>query len=636
MALMALMAGTLSWLSVARYLGYNAGMLDLGNMAQAIGSVLRGQPLVYTETGGPFSRLAKHVEIIYFPIAALYALWPDPRLLLILQACGYALGAIPAYRLAARRLPAAPATPNRPTISPALLVAAIYLLYPVALTAVLFDFHGDTLAMPLLLGALDALDERAWRRYGALIALALLCKVYVAVAVVGLGLVAYRWYGARRAGAITAVAGAAYGLMAFGVLRALFASHSAAPPETNYLTFYFSDLSQIAASAVERALTALVVFLPALLLLGWRGWRSLLPALPIACAALITTGPGGGYDYRYHHYALAVPFLIAALVEGAALAARQSQTAGGRRARPWRTDLAVTLLLTLIFSGALVNWPLNPQFWTGAPGYGLDPSVYGRTARDTVKDAVLATIPGDAPIAASTFLAPHLANRATLFLTRYGDEPDAARLAGNAARVEYVITDALFDWYTALDGGYGGGLDYERDATARMLRDPQFQLTTMRDGLLIFQRGAPHRLDAAIDIVGDDGRRALERYGSIELVDVSLVPASDGVLRASFTWRRTGPLAAGAVPMAVSDIEGVTQTRFVHLPSFALLTPDSWPVGKLVRERFDVTLPANMTAGTYRWRTGWYAPSSPSALFTDERSSVTGAAAPTVASFTVR
>ncbi len=37
--------------------------------------------------------------------------------------------------------------------------------YPTALTSVLFDFHGDTLAMPLLLFALDALDQRAWGRY---------------------------------------------------------------------------------------------------------------------------------------------------------------------------------------------------------------------------------------------------------------------------------------------------------------------------------------------------------------------------------------------------------------------------------------------------------------------------------------
>lgn len=52
----------LIWLSIARYQGYNAGMLDLGNMTQAIASVQRGQPLLFTYHDGPTSRLAFHVE----------------------------------------------------------------------------------------------------------------------------------------------------------------------------------------------------------------------------------------------------------------------------------------------------------------------------------------------------------------------------------------------------------------------------------------------------------------------------------------------------------------------------------------------------------------------------------------------
>ena len=66
-------------------------------------------------------------------------------------------------------------------------LALIYLLYPTALTSVLFDFHGDTLAMPILLFALDALDQRAWKRYGLFIALALSCKFYVAMPVALMG-----------------------------------------------------------------------------------------------------------------------------------------------------------------------------------------------------------------------------------------------------------------------------------------------------------------------------------------------------------------------------------------------------------------------------------------------------------------
>src|SRR3954453_21207327 len=84
-----------AWLSVRRYNGYNIGMFDLGNMAQAIASVLRGAPLVFTSQDGNMSRLALHVELIYFLLAPFYALWPDPRLLLVIQAGLFALGAVP-------------------------------------------------------------------------------------------------------------------------------------------------------------------------------------------------------------------------------------------------------------------------------------------------------------------------------------------------------------------------------------------------------------------------------------------------------------------------------------------------------------------------------------------------------------
>ncbi|NJN53472.1 MAG: DUF2079 domain-containing protein [Anaerolineae bacterium] len=75
-------------------------------------------------------------------LAPLVAVWPSPVSLLLFQALLYALGAIPLYRLAVRRLTHEGA---------ALLLTAVYLLYPVGQTAVLFQFHGDTLAMPLLL-----------------------------------------------------------------------------------------------------------------------------------------------------------------------------------------------------------------------------------------------------------------------------------------------------------------------------------------------------------------------------------------------------------------------------------------------------------------------------------------------------
>jgi|Deesub1362A_J573_1020465.scaffolds.fasta_scaffold05482_4 hypothetical protein len=92
----------LLFLSLRRYLLFEASMLDLGNISQAIWSASRGEPLLYTSFTGPKSRLVGHTELIYFLLAPLYRLLPSPLTLLAFQALLFFLGTIPVYRLARR------------------------------------------------------------------------------------------------------------------------------------------------------------------------------------------------------------------------------------------------------------------------------------------------------------------------------------------------------------------------------------------------------------------------------------------------------------------------------------------------------------------------------------------------------
>lgn len=615
--------GVLGWLSILRYNGYNAGMLDLGNMAQAIASVWRGDPLIFTYQQGPTSRLAFHVELIYFLFAPFYAVWPDPRLLLIGQAGLFTLGALPVYRLALRRTESHFA---------ARCLAICYVLYPTAQTSVLFDFHGDTLAMPLLLFAIEALDRRAWRTYAVWIALALACKFYVAAPVALMGLVIWQHYRAPRAALATAAAGIVYGAGAFFVVRPLFTTTatSEAHKGLNYIAFYFGQVDQLMQSLDQRLLSAIVVLGP-MLLIAWRGWRWLIPALPIAAAALLSTGPGGAYDYRYHHYAIVVPFVIMASIDGISrMRDRQQLASRGprRRQRSWRGDLGLTTGIVLICGTLLVDNPLNPLFWAGLPGRGLDPSVYGVTPRDRIKDAFLAThVPPEADLAASTFLAPHLVNRETLYLVRYPDEPRAERLPDILPQIDYAVVDALFDYYVPVDGGYGGGIDYDRDAIEQLLRDPAFSLVAMRDGLLVFAREAAPEAALMNRVIthSDDASPAEQQFGDrVQLVRHSIEQIAPRRLRARFTWRLSAPLDPGERFVAVSRLEGIDHARFVHLPTYVLLPVWEWPAGTLIEESFDVILPEEAAPGTYTWRTGWYDIRTPTAHATGSRSLIEG------------
>jgi uncharacterized membrane protein len=609
--------GMLTWLSLARYWGFNAGMLDLGAMAQAIFSVPRGLPLETTGANGNFSRLAGHVELFYLLFVPPTLLWRDPQVLLIAQALIAVSAAIPVYRLALRRLE---------SLLAARCAALIYLFYPVMQTAVLFDLHGDTLAMPLLLWAVDALDRRAWRSYTVWIALALTCKVYVALPVALLGGITWLW-GApdqRRAGLFTGIAGFAYGAFTFFVVRELFA-----PPDLGesvariYTSHYFGDLQQIFTTLPDRALNAVILFLP-VVLVAWRGWRWLLPGLPVAAAVLLSTGPGSGYDFRYHHYALVVPFLVLATIDGAARR-KQYSPAG---ARLWRADLIVTTLIVLIFTGLLVDTPLNPQFWTAPPGRGLDHAVYGRTERDAFKDRWLAEqVPPDAPIAASMFLAPRLVDRDVLYAVRYPDDPGGERLPTLLPQVEYVVADALFDWRLVIDGAAVGGAGYERAEIAALLRDPAFALVHARDGLLLFARdGQASALAQEIAIVEQAELAAQPRdFGPVQLLGAAVTPLGDRRYQAEFEWRRTAGELSGPI-VAVSRLDGVDHARIPHVPSYSLLNAVEWAPGAIVRERFVIEVPLEVQAGRYTWMLGWYSVNHPEGHATDARSLLPGSA----------
>ncbi|MEI6775528.1 MAG: DUF2079 domain-containing protein [Chloroflexales bacterium] len=613
-SMIVLLGGMLAWLSVRRYLGYNAGMLDLGNMYQAIASVLRGQPLVVTSVNGNVSRLAGHVELIYYAFVPLVAIWRSPTTLLVAQSALVACGAFPAYRLAIRRLDSRMA---------ARCVALIYLLYPVGLTAVLFDFHGDTLAMPLLLFALDAADRRAWRNFALWAALALSCKMYMALPIVGIGAYLFLWGGRRRAGLITVAAAVIYGAVVFFFLRELFrpigTETSAA---STYTKFYFGSLGDVGTTIGERILNALVVFGPALLM-AWRGWRWLLVGAPLALAALISTGPGAGYDFRYHHYAAVVPFVVMAVVDGAEQSRRQ-EAGGRRRPRNWRGDLAFTTLVVGIITALMVDTPLNPTFWLNIPGMGLDPSIYGMTSRDALKDRFLAEyVPPTVPIAASMFLGAHLADRNMLYVVRYSDDPGGKRLPSILPKVDAVVADALFDWRTLAGETLLGGVDYEAQEIALLLRDPSFALRANRDGLLFFDRGGSGLRQEIV--VGTDVTVPPQRadFGPIRMLGARVTSLGGRRYLAEFAWQLSGNVPTGRL-LAISRIDGIPDARIVHLPSYLLLPTNQWQAGQVITERFEVELPTEVAPGSYVWHTAWYNPAHSEAYATDQRSQLSG------------
>jgi uncharacterized membrane protein len=617
-----LVAGMLMVLSIMRHTGYNTSMLDLGNMSQAMWSGTQGRPLEFTFQYGNISRLALHVEIIYWLFIPLYTVLPDPRTLLVVQAILFAAGAWPVYRLAMRHL-------KRRSLARAMVL--VYLFFPVAQTAVLFDFHGDTLAMPLLLFALEALDRRAWRSYAFWIVLALLCKFYVAVAVAVLGFVIWL-QGQRRAGGWTLLAALVWFGVAVLIIKPWFAPYSyAAESNTtflSYLQFYFDFGPVLLDTAVQRILTLFVVFLPGLWL-GRYAWRWALPAFAIAGPALISLGDGASYDYRFHHYAITVPFLMAATMFGAVeLRRRQEGVPEGhrRRRRPWQGELFLTLAITLIFAVSLVDTPLNPKFWSGNPNSGMSQWRYGRIPRDTLKDRWLnLNVPPRAPLAANEFLAPHLANRQTLAMVGYSEESKMLSILDD---VQYVVADALHDYAFPLsDDEFIGGVLQDAPSIKTVMEHPEFDLLVAQDGLLLFGRNSDSREGLAQTLTlreweGQKTEPRLHFQEHVGLLSAQIEPVGGRRFRLRFEWVPLQPLDREPPLFAVSRLEGVDHGRIAHLPTLALYPTSSWHTDQIVEEEFEIELPPELPAGSYRLLTGWYDGENLYAASTDASSRV--------------
>jgi uncharacterized membrane protein len=172
-----------------RHLLFNSHAFDLGWFDQATYLISMGKPPIVSFSG--FHILGDHGAWIFYPLAALYWIYPSVYWLFAVQAIALSLGGILAAKLAQQA-----GLSSGHTVA----IALVYNLYPVVFNANLFDFHPDTLAVPAILGAVLALRSHRFLTFFGCILLILGCKAILSLTVVGLGLWIVlserpKWYG---------------------------------------------------------------------------------------------------------------------------------------------------------------------------------------------------------------------------------------------------------------------------------------------------------------------------------------------------------------------------------------------------------------------------------------------------------
>lgn len=377
---------------------------------------------------------ADHSSYILILVAPIYAVFPNAGTLIVLTVLALAVSSPIAFTIASR----AGAGPLLSSVT-----ALLVLLSPAVQWLIHGSFHPEVFVIPLALGAIALLqrDRTGWAV--AAIVLSLTVKEDVALLIVPLGLAVAFILGKRRVGLVFVVAGVVAFVLNFFVLLPAWSPTG----ELLYSHRYGhlgDSLAGIAwglatspdvwwdtvTSADRVGYVAGLVFAMPLSILGWR-W--LLVGIPVLASNVLSL--------HWHQYSIQshyTAYLIVVVVIAAAYGAARFD-AFGRTA--WRKPvLAATVFV------ALVLWAVIGPI-----------TVWARAHEDQDRTAqMLALIPPDASVSATTTFTPHLANRVEVYLfpnpwipLNYGaagtEPPDPSTIEWVAVRtdVEQALSDLI-------------------------------------------------------------------------------------------------------------------------------------------------------------------------------------------------
>jgi uncharacterized membrane protein len=477
---------TFSALSILKHDNFYSFTFDLGIMSQVLWNTAHGQffelsldrPLDTPLIG---SYLGNHVRPILLLIAPFYRLWPDPRLLLILQSAALGLGAIPLFWIAQRTLK------NR--LMP-ITLAICYLLYPALGYISFFDFHPVAFAVPLLFFAYWALLEKRAVLFWVMIVLTLATKEELVVPVAAFALYCLLRKEWRRTGLWMLALTAGWAFLCFVIIIPYYNegrpyrffdlwSHLPA----HLLGGGDGDGGQAGISSLLSAESA--VFVVHLLLpLGFLPLLDpglLAVSLPSLAYLLLSSRPAlrsVGYQYP----AVLIPWWFLAAIYGLARLERWPRL---------KTRLEWLFLCLLLVGTLGTNLVLNPILFY-VRNEAFTPLPYHKQVIEAMRH-----IPPDAGVATINPFGPHLTDRRYLISI---DKYPLPLRQDHMQYVDYVLLD-LVD--CRAEGTRGR--PYYTDMVLQVVQSGEFRVSYWSDRILLLERGQPSQedLDAVTEYVVD-------------------------------------------------------------------------------------------------------------------------------------
>jgi hypothetical protein len=425
-------------------------------MVQTVWNTAHGHFLQMTGGDGvQTSRLAAHFDPILAAFAPLWWIWPSPEMLLVVQAVGVALGALPVFWLARKHLDSERA---------GLGFALVYLLYPATEWLTLNEFHPVALACPLLLFAFWYLDEERLLPFAVFAVVAMTTKEEVGLVVAGMGV----WYAvrrSRRAGA--AIAGA--GVLVSALAIAIVIPHYNAGAESAFYGRYDAvggSAGGVAKTAVTHPWT---LFEQAFQHRDFHFLLHLLVPLSSCSSSPLCSSPSFPRRRSASLGRRPKPHHSARLPRSAADRRHRARDRGVIRQFPTCTALVVVAVAVAVAA----NWKLGAvPLWTVVPG-GEDFQAHDWrvTEHDRASERAIALVPKDAVVSSTNVLGAHLsARRRVLSLPKLGD---AAWVVADETRSSYADRVAPLPSAAAL---------------VRLRQSPDWRLVFEEDGVLVFHK----------------------------------------------------------------------------------------------------------------------------------------------------
>jgi uncharacterized membrane protein len=444
-----------SWGSIRLHYRLYTSLFDLGMFENLLWNTLHGVHGISANR----EYFGEHAEFILYPLLPIYALFPRPETLLVLQSLFLGGAAVPLYLLSKRWLGSA--------WQPVVLVGA-FLLFPAVHGPNFYDFHFLTLSIFFVLWAAYFFVRARWFAFWPAVVLALACREDVSVGAIAIGASLAALGFRRRVG----IALALLGIFWFVTVKlvwmrsiggdAFIDYYAALVPEgqRGFRGVLFTLLSNplfvlgVFASG-DKLLLALHLLVP-LAFLPVRRPRNLFLLLPGLIVVGLAAGDSALTRIHFQYVAHFVPYVFVAC------AATLAHLEGPRRSAALLAVVFGTVIATVHFGAALRN-RYKVSFHEVSFSWSDK-----RAERLAALRAVAELIPADARVAASDAEGAHVARRRYI----------------NGIKEGFQGADYVLYGLTSLR--WGGA-----DQLAKALKSDEYGVVTSRGEFVLLKRGAP-------------------------------------------------------------------------------------------------------------------------------------------------